>query len=322
MGIIYDRESALAFYRSFEAADGDVLSARECMAVLGGTGESCSPRVLDGIDHGRFRTVDGQGSVHLLVQGKSCFRKSDRYRYSTWGRPLQERSLRRICHGVYVVSPEMLFFQMARRMHWTSLALLGLELCGQYRIEALGKRRSKPLTTPARLALFSRHLDGMPGIETARKALRYILPGSWSPMESKCMLLLCLPRTAGGYGYPLPEFNSCVLVPGKLRCVDGRDRHYCDLYWKHVKLDVEYDSDEMHEGMARATSDSQRSATLTALGIKVVTLHSGDVHNALAFDSAARKVGALLKVKQRPESRAMLDARVLLRKRLLFGEEF
>lgn len=320
MGVIYDRESALALYRACEAAVGEALSARECRATLKSAGASCSPKELDKVDHGRFSAADAQGIVHFLVPDKSCFRKSEKYAYSTWTAPLPNWSIRRLGDGVFVVSPEMLFFQMARRMHWAVLALLGMELCGNYLVEPLGRRREEPLTTPSRLVAFSRQLDGMPGIGTARKALRYILPNSWSPMESKCMLLLCLPRTVGGYGFPLPEFNVGVYVPRELRCSDGRERHYCDLYWERVRLDVEYDSNEAHEGPGAAVRDSQRAATLAALGIKVVSLRSGDVHNAMAFDGAARKIGVLLKVRQRSESKSMLEARIALRKLILFSE--
>lgn len=130
------------------------------------------------------------------------------------------------------------------------------------------------------------------------------------------MLLLCLPRTAGGYGYPLPEFDHEVPVPERLRCIEGWENHYCDLFWESASLDVEYDSDENH-GIERAINDAQRAATLTSLGLSVISLRKGDVFQADAFERAAAKTGDLLGIVQRPLTPRMRKARISLRKLIL-----
>ena len=321
MKAIYCDISALNFYRSCDLSRAQLkhtlLDTRQCNAILEQAGRDCTPSALKQLNHAGMRAMDRKGRVHVLVPARNATRISESFSYHTWTLPSPRGSLTRINDSCYVVSPETLFVQMARTHSWIELALLGIELCGHYKITDTSKNRKKPLTTPDKLR---KRIEKMPpgskGIRAARKALRYILPGARSAMEAKTMLLLCLPRTAGGYGYPLPEFDHEVPIPEQLRCMEGWENHYCDLFWKHASLDVEYDSDEEH-GIEQAINDAQRAATLTALGLSVISLRKGDVFNAEAFDRAAAKIGKLLGETQQPLTPRMRKARANLRRLLL-----
>lgn len=59
-------------------------------------------------------------------------------------------------------------------------------------------RFERPFTTPARLARFLDKAANMPGTVKARKALKHLVAGSASPMETTMAMLLCLPLGMGG----------------------------------------------------------------------------------------------------------------------------
>ena len=48
------------------------------------------------------------------------------------------------------------------------------------------------------------------GKAKAKRALKYVIDGSLSPMETMVYMLLCLPVMLGGYGLPKPEMNSII----------------------------------------------------------------------------------------------------------------
>ena len=319
MTIIYNDISALKFYRAFELRSRESLSARECNTVLSIAGSTCAPSKLDSLDHWSYVTHADDGKVHVLVPGKSCFRKSESYSYRTWDSELPKDSLIRIGEGVYVVSPEFLFLQMARYLSWLQLTLLGMELCGCYKVGETRRNRKGPVTTPGKL---SRFIDSCPrksGTRRARRALRYVVARAFSPMESKVTLLLCLPRALGGYGYSFPDLNREIPVPPELCAACGCPELKCDLYWEDFHFAIEYDSDEHHSEASEILSDSRRNATLAAMGIDVMTLRKQDVYFVDAFEAAAAKIGYALGRHDRPTTEHMRKARIELRRELLCG---
>ena len=321
MKVIYCDKSAIRFYRMTDVTfPASPLPKSQCESTLLQASEDCMPTALKQLNHSWLLSKSNDDTIHILVSSEAKVRKTDVYSYHIWNRPMSKGSLIRIGDLSYVVSPELLFAQMAQWNGWIELALLGIELCGRYKLPNTGQPRTEPLTTPTKLRRFiERQPSGKKGIRTARKALCYVRAGARSPMEAITMLLLCLPRTAGGYGYKLPTFNYKVHVPKNLRCADGRESHYCDLYWEDGRLDVEYDSDEEHDP-TRIIRDSQRSATLTSLGISVISLRKGDVYTASSFDQAAAKIGKAIGARHASITPRMKHARIELRKRLLFNQ--
>lgn len=244
--------------------------------------------------------------VHLAVGSPEARGCSKLVACHVWHGPLKARSFFRLREGVYASTPEACFLQLAASLPLPELVLVGLELCGKYALEPGSERgfrdRQKPLTTVASLERYVAGAEGLRGAKRARQALRFLADGSASPMESIVVALLCLPSAFGGYGLALPRLNYEVAMPDEVRAATGRRRCECDLFWPAFRLAIEYESDLYHTGSARITSDSKRRAALELANVSVVTVTSGQVFDARAFDEVARalvkRMGKRLRISQ------------------------
>ena len=129
-----------------------------------------------------------------------------------------------------------------------------------------------PLVSIGRLRRYAELARGFYGRGRALRALKYVVPGSASPMETALVMLLCLPCSLGGYGLPLPVMNHHVGQNMPRDSIAGKEYYVCDLYWPDAGLDVEYDSDLCHTGPDRIADDSARRDALKELGVDVITV--------------------------------------------------
>ena len=152
-----------------------------------------------------------------------------------------------------------------------------------------------------------------------RRALRWAIDGSASPMETNTALLLCLPPLEGGYGFELPTMNAMVGAGLRQRSVTRRSCYRCDLFWERGKVAVEYDSDLWHTGAERIASDSARRNALAAMGITVVDVTRLQINDLAEFDRIAHVLARLLgKTLRRPSAKQMRK-RVELHRATLFA---
>ena len=124
-----------------------------------------------------------------------------------------------------VVSPEVLFLEMAAQLSGIELVKLGYELCGVYSLPMSqpnyagtprGYSRRKALTSVARLTAHVASQSNNRSVKKARWALRYVLDGSASPRETELSMLMVLPRKWAGmvlgsrkFGMNLPPRAKC-----------------------------------------------------------------------------------------------------------------
>ena len=209
-------------------------------------------------------------------------------------------SFLRIASDVAIASPELCFFEMATRLSLPRAVRFGMQLSGTFSLEAgTERRRDWPqLTSKRRLERFVRMMRGSYGCARATRAVRWVLDGSASPMESNLAMLLCLPKGLGGYGVCEPQLNRRIEVTTRDARVADKRHYVCDLFWPSAHLDVEYDSDEFHTGQSRIASDSARRAALDYMGISVVTITRRQLEDAYEFNRVmrliARKLGQRL----------------------------
>jgi len=256
--------------------------------------------------------------VHILVEASigRGYSKSVLYHEHSWDLP--DGSLVDLGEEISVVSAELCFFIMASRLPLVKLIELGFELCGNYSLKAaandeggvsdgrcefelgsesrLASKRSAgfysrpPLTSVKKLAVFSEQMSGNRGCQQALRALRYIVDGSASPMETILVILLMLPFNHGGYGFSPPEMNFKIRPVRAIRQSSHSQYYLFDLYWPQCKLAVEYDSDQYHTGAERIASDSKRRNTLTSLGIKTITVTNQQIRNIKEFEKVANLI--------------------------------
>ena len=201
-------------------------------------------------------------------------------------------------NGLMVSSPEFCFLQMADRLTLVGLIELGYELCSVYSIPPKGDSslpkngfyNREPLTSVNKLKGFLEIMPGVKGHKKAKHALRYMLDGAASPMETKLAMFLVLPYMLGGFGFDLPELNKRIDLTKAARKDFDKDYLVCDMFWSDKKIAVEYDSDQQHTGPDRIASDSKRRTALDLSGIRVVSVTKQQLYSTAELERVARTI--------------------------------
>jgi len=232
----------------------------------------------------------GAGSARKVCRGLRCHVNSCEH---------PGGSFLRMASGMVVSSQELCFMQMAHELSLVELVALGYELCGSYRLGSApdqGFRADLPLTSVSGLGSYAAKAVGMRGRVNAQRALRYIADGSASPMETILAMLLTLPYSLGGYGFPRPQLNYCVATPAGASAgkAAGDSKYYCDLYWPDAKVDVEYDSDAYHTGSDRIAKDAIRRNALIRAGVTVISVSRIQINSAPELRELAKLLSKLL----------------------------
>lgn len=319
MRAFVSHETALAYWRSHFPLDSELgvpayaSSAQECASkkadVLG-----C---VMDSL------VVPGE-PVDVLVFEAGSRRDSASVKCRLWGCGIPANAFYRVGF-MMVSSPEFVFLQMARDLSVAQLAALGCELCGMYALnrEDVGFQESfdacptrmTPLTSVEKLKSFIETTSGAPGTPKAMRALKYVVEGSRSPMETMTCLYLTLPPMLGGYGFKKPAMNATIELNEAARKI--AQRHYCqgDLCWPECKLDIEYHG-EVHVGAAQMKSDVGRALGIEHMGWRVITVTSSQVRSAERFEVVAREAARHMRFRLRKSVLGETAVRSSLRQQL------
>lgn len=91
-------------------------------------------------------------------------------------------------------------------------------------------------------------------------------------MDSIGFMILTLPHALGGYGLDGATFNHEVKLKDEACKRLGQKRCFTDLYYKRVKLAVEYESFAFHNNPSEQGKDMIRSAILERQGVEVMRL--------------------------------------------------
>lgn len=251
---------------------------------------------------------------------------------------LPENSFVRIAPGIFVASPELLFVQEAARLDFPNTVLLGFEFCGRYSVPPIrnlsllehqdqtaaedfrnrGFFNRPPISSVERLSAFLAKTKRLHGKKNVLDAIPHILNESASPMESVCAMLLCLPVSRGGFGIEQPLLNARVDMKGKLAPLAAFGSYECDMLWPQANLAIEYDSELEHSGERRIAKDSRKRADLAAANISVITVTKQQVMGVASMEQIARKVAKLTGKRIRKGTFGLTDARIALRKAILW----
>ena len=332
MNVYVQGFSALAHYRSSSAK----LEVERCPANIRALADATSSR-REISEMRIWRLGIGEPSaerpLEVLVHSKNERSRSEAVTAKVWKGPIAPTGFRQISDGIYVSSPEFVFLQLATKLELPELVALGMELCGTYRrnVEVaslypnthgyITEYHQPPLTTLKRLKGFLGSMKAAPGSLRALKALDYVLPNSASPMETALYLLLCLPRRLGGYALPKPVLNPPIVLTKAGRKHTIRSSAKPDLFWKDVKLDLEFNSDEFHDENDR-TDDSMRRKALERMRVEVIELTSAELFDTRLFHATVLRIALRLKKQLRPEGEGLFEERrSLLRRQLLVDSD-
>lgn len=267
--------------------------------------------------------------LYLLVPEAQVRRTVRHVKHRLCRTELPDHAFLRLGSHAYVPTPEFTFLLMAHYLDLHELIVLGMELCGHYRLvgsstnSPLVSNRTlygqRPLTTPQRIAALLERADGFTGLPKAKRACAYLTAGSASPMETALYLLLCLPRKLGGYGLPRPTLNAKRKVTSLAGSFTLSRTLVPDLFWSFAMLDVEYDSEEFHASAEALRKGARRALALRSMGVQVMSVTKDVVYDEDAFDAIARLVAKVLGVRIRKLTQAAKHQRQLLRKVALYG---
>jgi hypothetical protein len=164
--------------------------------------------------------------------------------------------------GVPTAPPELCWVQAARAATQDELVVLGDGLT----------RRTRPVTTLARLEDFVAAAKGVHGVSAARAAFPLLRAGTDSPRETVTRLLVVRA------GLPCPEVNL------EVRTRDGV--RYLDMAYAEERLALEYDG-KWHA--ANLDADARRRRTLEDSGWRIMTVTDHDlVHDPESILSSLR----------------------------------
>lgn len=266
----------------------------------------------------RFRYPFLSTPIHAVVTNDASKRNSAKLACHSTGTSLQKRSFVALGSDFYVSTPEACFLQIASTHAFTDLLQVGFEFCGSYARCPESKEliSLKPRTSKSHLRNYLAGSGSVSGVIRARRALDFICERSESPMETKLVLLLCLPSSHGGYGLPLPHLNFKLFHPQSMR--KDRELYRCDLCWPQQKLAIEYDSSQFHQGVHKQFLDSRRRIAIEHFGLHVLSVTKQQIYDALELHKLAqviaRYLGFYLRIRRKdfPSRRANLRKSLLL----------
>ena len=236
--------------------------------------------------------------VHILLGAASRCRSTSRRVSHVCTRQMRGKPLLRLSDGVGVCSAPFACVQAApSAKNKIDLLELAYELCGTYRTRRTSTAPAyqvPPLMTMRSLRSFVSLTPSIAGARIVARVLPYLADGSASPRETKQALVLGLPTSYGGYGLGIPRMNYEVKAIAGARTTSGRSSFRCDLCWPDAKLDVEYQSREMHEGEESRIRDSRRTNALMAMGWTVVGVTNDELDSLAATDAIADTIRRLL----------------------------
>lgn len=312
MEIVISHQSALEFWRSGQER---VLLQPGCFcdwdaAIFGERGLRAAV-----VEEACGRELGFLSSpLHLLVRDAGERSRTRRVVCHVLPQNLPRKSFVEIGRGVYVCRPELVFVQIAKTETLPNAVLIGLEMCGAFRMPE-GERdvsfQKVPLTTRAALSAYIEACVGIRGAGKANQAILYIADGSESPMEAKLTIILCFPVRLGGYGLPMPVLNRAIPTTPAIRKATGRSSFRCDLLWPDAGVAVEYDGKE-HD--RRVASDAIRRTALAEMGIDASTVVTMEhMRSEAQLDLVVKRLSRLLGIRKKPTMRDWSAERHALR---------
>lgn len=198
---------------------------------------------------------------------------------------------------LYVSSPEMCFLEAASVLEVPELIELGYKLCARYIIDRNKKflqRNREILTTRQKISEFLDRAANCYGIKKARRAIKYVIDNSNSPIETKIAIIISLPCSMGGYGLGMMELNETVELSKKAADLIGRDYLMCDLLFRIAKVIVEYDSNICHLYSDQHSYDKKRILALELSDFKVLNMTSKNLNSLDDLDMEMDVLRSLL----------------------------
>ena len=200
--------------------------------------------------------------------------------------------------SLFLATPEFVFARMANYVTDIQLVEIGINLCGRYYIDiGTGKivERTSYLTTPHKLATYLETAADVRGHSSALRALKWVLPNSGSPEETRTKIQYANPMRQGGFGLPFTAMNFDVSA-ARLRGLSEQDNYSIDLVDPDSRIGLEYDGEESHKDSSK---DKRRRNELKALDWNIFPIDKTVLYNPAATERLAHHLAKAMGVRLR-----------------------
>ncbi len=207
---------------------------------------------------------------------------------------------------IFIESPELAFVHRAHALesyvardvisrHAAVLRLLefGDECCGWYSRDPGNPQKGKirydepgwctRFATPEAIRAFVENTCHIDGLKLARKACKYIIDESGSPIESYINHGFTLPPRLGGVSMGFPLANKQLVTSDAIKALLKHSSLRPDMQWPELMTVVEYYGDEEHAGKPARIEDKNRMQDYTTADYAAFPLMFDDVRNTAAF---------------------------------------
>jgi len=240
--------------------------------------------------------------VHIAVNAGICRKSKKGLVFHLIPKDLPQGSFIRISKDIYIACPELCFLLAAGDLTFHKLVLLANNLCAQYvqdETEDFGQRHREPVTSTELIGTYLESARGIKYVNAAKRAIKYALDNSNSPMESKLALLAMLPLSSGGYGIKKPELNYKMLLSKKGPKYLRQDSIRCDMIWKEEKVALEYDSNLAHLSTWQHSIDKARISELSSMNFQIISVTSDKIKSFSSVEELFLSVKKSLKMHPR-----------------------
>lgn len=289
--------------------------------------------------------------LQFLVHPEKRCHKSHVYFYRSCNWELPQASFYELSANESIVSPELLFLQMAAHLAKLHLVVaFGCELAGRYALlpkglVSIAKQTQNTSSTTIKSAIPSR-FDGyvecagstttsklseyihqvesanshttIPGLDIAKRALRYIKDGSRSPMETYCLVQLRLPRASGGFGASNAKFNVRINIDSSWQGILKKPYlmvdalfHAHNTHTRKKRRDsvIEFNGLCWHGGRPQMNEDNLRRHALENAGYDVRFITGRDFYDFRAWNMIGESICCATGIALRPASQKMMNKR-------------
>ncbi|MDI9470169.1 MAG: DUF559 domain-containing protein [Bacillota bacterium] len=177
-------------------------------------------------------------------------------------------------NGNAIVSPELMFVQLAVQLDLRQTIILGHLMCSHLKgpVSQLCFRKERLLT-------FVQQAEKLHGSSQASRALQYVEEGACSIMEIFLHLFLSLPNHMGGLGLSGGVFNYEVTLDAKAKAALGQQSCFIDYCFPELKIAYEYLGEQHNRTV---NQDSLRTQVLRSLGYNIVTVTASQLYTPLS----------------------------------------
>lgn len=239
----------------------------------------------------RERLNDDLPKQFLVRENKARSFKNGIYTH-VCTRNLPKNSLLKLDNEQKIVSPQLMFLQLASDFDIIETIILGYLLCAYP--EGLF---SKPLIDKSQLTKYISSVN-LPNKKKALRALKYVQEGANSIMEIFVAMFLSLPNALGGLAIPGGVLNYKVELDKLSARAIRKNNLYIDYCFPNQKTGYEYQGIFHNNTM---DEDSNRKMALKRMGYEIITITKTQLYDreklTLWLIDAAKTNGKKLRIR-------------------------